>query len=78
MFRMVFIKIIRLGFSVTTKKTGILIPQFHSNSLIQIPGSCPRIMVDVRHNGTNLRLEECESIDTIWCHGIDPNMKLNE
>lgn len=38
-------------------------------------GSCPRIMVDVRMNGSTIRLENCESVDTILCSGIDPDKK---
>ena len=35
-------------------------------------GSCTQIYVDVRVNGTNILLEECEGEEVIWCDGIDP------
>ena len=43
-------------------------------------GTCTQIRVDVRRNGSNVRLEECDpaAFDTKYCHGIDPKMKVYE
>ena len=43
-------------------------------------GSCVQIRVDVRTNGTNVRLEECETEmeDVIYCDGIDPKQETKE
>ena len=41
-------------------------------------GSCPRIMVDVRNNGSNVRLEGCDYIETTQCSGIDLDKKPKE
>jgi len=40
--------------------------------------TCPRIMVDARRNGTNVRLEGCEEIETTQCIGIDLDKKPRE
>ncbi|CAL8135905.1 unnamed protein product [Orchesella dallaii] len=43
-------------------------------------GTCTQIYVDVRRNGSNIRLEKCDpsAFDTKYCHGIDPKMKVYE
>ncbi|CAG7786301.1 unnamed protein product, partial [Allacma fusca] len=41
-------------------------------------GTCTQISVDVRVNGTNILLEDCESEEVIWCDGIDPKKKSFE
>jgi len=38
-------------------------------------GSCTQIRVDVRTNGSNIRLEGCDDVDLKYCHGIDPKKK---
>jgi len=39
-------------------------------------GSCTQIRVDVRKNGSNIRLEECENTDVKFCDGINPKMQV--
>ncbi|OXA50724.1 Protein tipE [Folsomia candida] len=39
-------------------------------------GSCTQILVDVRWNGTNIRLEQCSAVDVKYCDGINPKMEV--
>ncbi|CAG7832243.1 unnamed protein product [Allacma fusca] len=43
-------------------------------------GTCTQIRVDVRKNGTNVILEECDSEmeDVIYCDGVDPKQETKE
>ncbi|CAG7828810.1 unnamed protein product [Allacma fusca] len=43
-------------------------------------GACTQIRVDVRSNGTNVRLEGCETDleDVVYCDGIDPKQQAAE
>ena len=43
-------------------------------------GPCTQIRVDVRQNGTNILLQDCETDmeDVVYCDGVDPKQEPKE